>query len=466
MMKSSLLASLLLLTACELNEFNDPLPTPIACDPGAAGGADPIDGVSFDRNEMLCVGIEMEGGDFKKLRKQSRFGGNSDIEIFENMIGWIVSGCSEADRKLYTYFEADVEVGGISVSQVGIRKKGFLGSVLGNGRKKPSFKIKTDTYVDNQTLGDTERITLNNQNQDPTRMNTCLAYDIFAAAGYPAPLCNLANVMLNGESLGTYAHVEALKKRFLRRAFGDDTGSLYEGTFADFTDGHLAGAAVGELAHWEAKTSESDASGAPLLGVNEALRAPDSELLTALEPVVNVDRFITFWALETLIAHTDSYTGTSNNFYVYFDPGDAGRATFVPWGTDAVLSDEAIEDGDGRPGAFGAHVNGELARRLSRVPAASTLYQAELRRLLDEVWDETRILADIESYAGQVRSAESHEAYDEELATLRAWVSGRRAQVEEGLASELAVGADESTSCEGGIPGTLLDLFSRFGFAW
>ena len=114
----------------------------------------------------------MSASDFKKLSQQSRFGGTSDQKIYKNIVGWTLSGCSQPDEHLFTYFKANIEVGGTSLEHVGIRKKGFLGSVIGNGRKKPSLKIKTDKFVKDQYLGQTERLTLNNNNQDPTRLNT------------------------------------------------------------------------------------------------------------------------------------------------------------------------------------------------------------------------------------------------------------------------------------------------------
>ena len=465
-MRWSLLLLSISVYACEIDEFNDPLPITQACDTDTLGDANRVEGVSFDRDRMICVGIEMAPRDFSALARQSRLGGTTDTEIFKHMVGWYLSGCSEASRNLFTYFEADLEVGGIQISRAGIRKKGFLGSVIGNGRKKPSLKIKMDKYVDDQLLGDTERLTLNNNNQDPTRLNTCLAYELFAQAGYPAPRCNLANVMLGETSLGVYSHVEPIKKRFLRRVFGDDSGSLYEGTMADFTDAHLVGARVGELGHWEAKTGDSDTQGGPLLAVTEALQAPDSEVLSALESVVNLDRFITFWALETLIEHTDGYTAGANNFYVYFDESDGGRATFIPWGADAVMSEEAAKDQERAPGSFGAFVRGELARRLSRLPEVSMRYQVELRRLLDEVWDEEALLKRVDTYAQLVRSAETSETYEANLDVLRAWISARRSQVEEGLTREIARGHEEHQICEEGAPGFMIDLVSRFGFAW
>ncbi len=407
------------------------------------------------------MGITMEAGDFSALRKESRLGGDSDVQIFENVVGWIVSGCSAKARSLFRYYEADVEVGGTTVARVGVRKKGFLGSVISNGLRKPSIKVKTDKFVEGQLISDLERITLNNNNQDLSRMRTCLAYELFRDAGYPAPRCQLANVMLNGESLGAYSRVEPLKKRFLRRAFGNDDGSLYEGTIADFSLGHLAGASEGELGHWEAKTGDSG----PLLAVTNALSASDEELASALGEVVNLDTFIRFWALETLVAHQDSYTGGSNNFYIYFDPADEGRGTFVPWGADDVFNgDEERSEIAGE--ALRDNIQGELARRLSRIPETRALYRAELERLLAEVWNEEVLLERIDAYASLVRTAQAAPEYDEEIAELKDWVEGRRDYMESALSQELARGDESSTACEEGIPGGMLDLATKFGFAF
>lgn len=454
------------IVACTIDEFNGPLPISISCDPSTTRGANRVSGVSFDHEHLLCIGIDIPSTDFQSMAQQSRFGGSSDLDIFKSIIAWNLSGCSEPDPNLFTYFEANIEIAGLVVNRVGIRKKGFLGSVIGNGRTKPSFKIKTNKYVDEQYLGRTERITLNNNNQDPTRLNTCLAYDIFTAAGYPAPQCNLANVMLGKRSLGVYTHVESIKKRFLRRVFGNDHGHLYEGTMADFTEGHLAGAVIGELGHWAAKTKDTDPNGGPLLAIAEALQHTDSELLPVLETIVNIDHFIRFWALETLIAHTDGYSAGANNFYVYFDPNDLGRATFIPWGTDAVLSREAELDQERQPGNFGAFVRGEIARRLSRLPQTASLYQKEIQRLLNEVWNESKIISKIEHFAAQVRTAELAEDYQQKLIILKDWIQQRRSVVEQKLVGQMAIGSHTNETCEEAVPGAILDLIARFAFAW
>src|SRR5690606_15718138 len=82
-------------------------------------------------------------------------------------------------------------------------------------------------------------MTLSNDLEDPTLTRECLALDLFAEAGYPAPRCNFANVSVNGQELGTYVHVEAIDAQLLARHFADASGNLYRGELADLFDNTL-----------------------------------------------------------------------------------------------------------------------------------------------------------------------------------------------------------------------------------
>ncbi|GIS62194.1 MAG: hypothetical protein CM1200mP2_44190 [Planctomycetaceae bacterium] len=64
-----------------------------------------------------------------------------------------------------------------------------------------------------------------------------MGYAFFNRAGSPACRCALARVTVNGKNLGIYSHVETVNKPLLRRGFGDDRGTLYEGTVTDFHEG-------------------------------------------------------------------------------------------------------------------------------------------------------------------------------------------------------------------------------------
>ena len=393
----------------------------LPCSPNLPEGVDPTDGVSFDPSHTVCIKVTMDPHDFDLLSKETRFDGtgNSFQQIWQD--------CSQPWPSAYSWYRADIEIDGVSLSEVGIRKKGFVGSQFS---PVPALKIKTDKYVKGQFLGDTERITLNNNGGFIPRMAACLTYEVFAAAGYPAPLCNIANVMINGQPKGPYVHIEAIKKRFLRRAFGDNTGSLYEGTHTDFVEEWLP--------RWECKTSDTDTSYAPLAGVARALQKPDDELINALSTVLNIDRYITFWALEALVNHLDGYSADRNNFYVYFDPTDADRAVFIPWGADKTFLGDFSLSG---------YLTADLPRHLSRIPATATRMENELERVLDEVWDEAALLESINRYSAQVKGAQQDDDYDTKVEILRTWVRSRPNQVRETLRIGLPVGMEESLPC-------------------
>mgnify|MGYP003307448277 FL=1 len=68
-------------------------------------------------------------------------------------------------------------------------------------------------------------------------MSQFMGYAFFNRAGSPACRCALARVTVNGKNLGIYSHVETVHKPLLRRGFGDDRGTLYEGTVTDFHEG-------------------------------------------------------------------------------------------------------------------------------------------------------------------------------------------------------------------------------------
>ena len=402
--------------------------------------------VSYAAEDMLCVQLDMEAADFDALSHEFRFPGGPDAQ-FSGVVDHVITSCDEPFPDPYTYFPADLAVDGLAASSVGVRKKGFVGSVLGGSERRPSLKISVDEFVADQLLDDdTERLTLNNNLTDLSRIRSCLSLSVFADAGYPAPRCNLANVMVNGASLGSYTHVEAIKKRFLRWAFGDDEGSLYEVTLSDFTDAHLEHG----LGRWEAKTSATDESGALLVAVADALTADDDELEAALDEVLDVDAFLTFWALETLVSHGDGYAANGNNSYVYFDPDNGDRAVFVPWGTDDAMRTDEI-----------GFVRGEVARRLSRHPELSARFLERLTTVTEEVWDEERLLERIDAYDALVGTAEAADGpYVDAVDALRTFVSGRRAQVEAFVADGGVEGEDEPAPCDGLGP---IEEFAELG---
>jgi hypothetical protein len=67
------------------------------------------------------------------------------------------------------------------------------------------------------------------KNKEASLMIQCLAYGMMRKWGVPAPHCNHLNVYVNGKFHGVYQNAEVVSDgRFLKHAFEDDEGTLYE----------------------------------------------------------------------------------------------------------------------------------------------------------------------------------------------------------------------------------------------
>jgi hypothetical protein len=180
----------------------------------------------FDPNHVLEVEISMTQANWDALRNQGR-------QLLETFGGDCTAGPPASP---FDWFSADITIDNETRTNVGVRKKGFLGSL---DTVRPSLKVRVSRYVESQRLFGADRFTFNNAKQDPAKIKQCLGYQLFAAAGVPAPRCNFARVRVKTENgtqdLGIYANVEDIEAPFLSRVFGNSSGNHYEGSFgADF----------------------------------------------------------------------------------------------------------------------------------------------------------------------------------------------------------------------------------------
>ncbi|MCA9059948.1 MAG: CotH kinase family protein [Planctomycetaceae bacterium] len=284
----------------------------------------------------------------------------------------------------YTWFRGDVWLDGEKISSVGVRKKGFLGST---DNVRPSLLIKFDEFEDLNPVKGLGRLVLNNNKQDRSLASQFLSYQLFNQAGLHAPRSNWANVTVNGQHLGVYSHVEPVRKPFLKRCFEDGTGTLYEGSLTDFHPRALG--------TFDQETNEDHTDHRDIGRLAELLERDGPLDLNEIDRIINLDAFMRYWALEGLTGFWDGYSGNQNNFFVYFDPSDSGRAVFIPWGTDWLFS-------DGGPMNFGGgqaqiiYAQSILANRLYHTEGISNRYQTTMKDILSNVWDEQRMLAEVD----------------------------------------------------------------------
>lgn len=185
----------------------------------------------FPRDRVLDVQVTVAQEDWDKIRQEKR----GFYEVLHERRKYTPI------EHPYTYVKAQLTIDGVDLGEVGIRKKGFIGS---QNTSRPSLKIKLD-YVDEKGhVNDLTSLTFNNNNQDISLMSQVLGYEFFNKAGSPAPRCACAMVTVNGKKIGLYSHVESVRRPLLKRepteahpGFGDDRGTLYEGAVVDFYDG-------------------------------------------------------------------------------------------------------------------------------------------------------------------------------------------------------------------------------------
>lgn len=395
----------------------------------------------FDPDHVMEVAIELDVDDWDTLRNEHR-------NILDLLAGDCMAGPIESP---YSYVEASVSIDGEPFEAIGVRKKGLLGS---DNVDKPSLKLNMDWVEDGVAYLGHDMLTFNNANQDPSYLDQCLGYGLFADAGLPASRCNFAHITVNGADLGLYVQVESIRRPYWEHHVGDDGGNHYEGTLSDFREGWTD--------TFDAKDGNSD-DRSDLQGMVDALAAPDDELLDALGAVLDLDALYSYWAMEVLTGHWDGYASATNNFHVYSNPS-TGKFLFVPWGIDALFDAQQ---------PFGATVpesavaRSAVPRRLYEVDAGRAAYHARLAELMDTVWDAEAIGAEIDRMVALVTpylQVDEQETFEAGVATIRAYVPEREARIR----AELEAGAPDwgeplrSDSCMVDVGG----MKGSFDTAW
>lgn len=390
----------------------------------------------FDTTRILDVEIKVDPADWDKMRKQSR-------DFFTSLLA------SEPAESPFKYVKADITINGTTITNVGIRKKGFLGSL---DERRPSLKIRFDKYKDQTPFGEIRRLTLNNNKQDDSKLSQYLSYKAFADSGVPAPRCSFAKVSVNGESLGIYSNVESVKPPMLQRAFGDGTGLLAEGTLADVLPSAKQ--------RFEYKSKHGKTTGIDKL--SKALENTDTDL-KELESIVNIDSFIRFWAIESLIGFWDGYTHNQNNFFIYENPEDS-RLCFMPWGADSAFTTYVPRIIDPIKNVS-VHTNGALANRLYHLPKIRERYLATLNEILETQWNEEALLDEV-TRVEQMLSGEvlSERRFNGGVDRVRGFIRTRRAAIEKKL-TQWPIAVDVGPR----IPGLVIqhgELKGSFAATW
>lgn len=361
-----------------------PKPPPAPVDPSVA---------FFREGRIPRLRIEIPPGELQRLREQNR-------EYVR---------CTVSEEE------------GLEYVHVGIHLKGAAGSFRGLD-DRPALTLNFDKFTDGQLFHGLDKLHLNNSVQDPGYLDELICSELFLEAGIPAARTTHARVWMNGRDLGLYVLKEGFNRRFLKRHFAEDGGNLYEGGFVQDIDGNP------KLQSGEGAVDRSD-----IQAVLAACRESDPALRwQKLAATVNIERFLTFMALELLTCHWDGYCENRNNYRFYFEP-PGGKVQFFPHGMDQMFRN---------PGAGVLHTpGGMVCRAVLSNPEWRGAYRDRLDTLAARFVPPDRLLARVDAHHARVRPvlAQMHpraaEEFDQRTRELKSRLSARAESIQRQLAT-------------------------------
>jgi len=306
------------------------------------------------------------------------------------------------------WFPADIAFEGQVWTNVGIRFKGnsSLMQSWGSGIWKLPFKLDFDEFedaypeIEDQRFYGFKQLSFSSGFADPSLLREKVTADIFRAAGVPAAQTAFYAVYVDyGEGpiyFGLYTAVEVVDDTVIETQFADDSGNVYKpsGIGATFAAGSF------DEESFDKETNQEEADYSDILALFEALHAetrttdPES-WRNGLEAVFDVDRFIRWLAVNSVVQNWDTYGQMAHNYYLYTDPS-TGLITWIPWDNNMALMagmGDAMGDGMGRGGrGGGGGPGGGLSLDLESVSSDWPL----IRYLMDDPVYHARYVAYVE----------------------------------------------------------------------
>jgi hypothetical protein len=250
--------------------------------------------------------------------------------------------------------------------------------------QKPSFTVKFDEFTADQEYCGLTKMMLNNSVQDSSYLAELLGTGLFRDAGVPAARVTYARVEFNGRDLGLYLLIEGMNKRFLKRHFQSAKGNLYEGYLQD----------VQERLDQDGGTVTDQADVRALFAA--ANGSDPADRFKRLNQVLDVDRFVSFAAMEILVSHWDGYTLHTNNYRIYHDP-TSDRMVFVTHGLDGIFRRPNI--------SIQPPLKSIVGRALLQTDEGKRLYQERVARLFTNVFRIEVITNRLQQALDRIRSA-------------------------------------------------------------
>jgi len=291
---------------------------------------------------------------------------------------------------------ATISLNGQSFDSAGVRYKGNSTFCIPNDDSIPKvpYNIDMNHWISGQKLMDYKKIKLANAWTDATFIREYMAAKTYRKY-LPSPEVNLMQLNVQGNYLGLYVNTESINKQFTEKHFDEKNGALFKCDPAQVFCGNSSGSGTPDL-RWKGNDStlyyndyvlKSDEGWAELLHMIDTL----NNHFTHIDSVLNVDRVLWAFAVNTVLLNQDTYNGKYiHNYYLYKSKDH--QFQMIPWDlSESFIGALLGTDFNNRQNVFYQKDpylipnNRPLIKKIMNSPKWRDQYSAHIRTIISEM---------------------------------------------------------------------------------
>ena len=300
---------------------------------------------------------------------------------------------------------ATLTLNGIVYDSVGVRYKGNSTFCLPNDNfnHKVPYNIDFNYFIDSQKVLGYKKMKLANAWMDPTFVKDITASNIYRNY-LPSGEANLVKLHVQGNYLGLYVNTESINKQFTKKHFDEKSGPLFKCDNIDrFCDTANAPASYppsliylgnDSTLYYNSYDMKSDNGWEQLVNLIKVLDLDFQNI----DSVLNVDRTLWAFAVNSVISNLDTYNGYYIHNYYLYQTKD-GLFQMIPWDLDnsfsgAIMGFDYFNQSniyEYDPYHYGAPGDRPLAEKLLNDPFYRKQYTAHMRTIINEALDTAAI---------------------------------------------------------------------------
>ncbi len=367
-------------------------------------GATPNYELLFDETEVKRLDITLNSGDYDEA-----------IGELDGLLGGFGSGIGDPSNptpeRKPMYIPATIDYEGNTWTDVAMRYKGSSSLTFSwrQGVAKLAFRLHFDKFADdvpeleNQRFFGFKKMTFANGFDDPSLIREKISYDILRESGIAVASSAFVRVFVDhGEGpvyFGLYTMIEDPSDAMLDQNFTDGSGNLYkpEGPGADWTEFNEEG--------FKQKTNKKTPDWSSIEAAIAALHADRStpeDWRAGLEATFDVRGFLGWLAVNQAMLNWDTYGRIAHNYYLYSDPSQNGKLTWIPWDQSESMRDRSglIPAAQGADSVMLDELDAQwpLIRFLLDDEVYRQFYVDELESILEGAFSVQRVQAKLNAY--------------------------------------------------------------------